>query len=577
MTTMKLKRQLYKLGLTAIAMTMLSSCSDFLEVEPLNEIVLEKFWNEESDVDNVVAGCYSAFQSQSCVERMMAWGEFRSDNIVGGTNVANNQDLANIFKENINASNGFTSWDKIYYVINTCNIVLHYAPTVAQKDPNYTESELNATRAEVSALRDLCYFYLIRTFRDVPYTTAPYLDNTQQAAVAATPFNAVLDSLIQDLEHVKQYAVKTYPTNEPYYQRGRITLDAIHAMLCDMYLWKQDYQNAVRYADMVIDAKLLEYKNQKSKSSATANWEDQLINGYPLISDQLSNRYGEAFTSIFGSGNSSESIFELIYMNDDNMPANGAVSYYYGNSTTFPGIVKPAEFISSDMTLDAPQVFTSKYDTRYYENMEAAGSEYGITKYATTGAVVTTTGTTPKVTHSSFYPQDYCHANWIIYRLSDIMLLKAEALVEMIDENDSSSAGIAQRDTLLRQAYNIVNTVNLRSNGATNKTDIDFKLYSSKTQMANLVLQERQRELMFEGKRWYDLVRRSRRDGNTKYLISRVMQKGSENSSVLQSKLTRMDAIYWPYHKDEIQVNPKLVQNPAFGSGETNSYEGTNK
>ena len=28
----------------------LSSCSDFLEIEPQNEIILEKFWNEKADV-----------------------------------------------------------------------------------------------------------------------------------------------------------------------------------------------------------------------------------------------------------------------------------------------------------------------------------------------------------------------------------------------------------------------------------------------------------------------------------------------------------------------------------------------
>ncbi|MDT3387902.1 MAG: RagB/SusD family nutrient uptake outer membrane protein [Bacteroidota bacterium] len=575
---MILNKRIYKLGwMVALAAT-LTSCSDFLNVEPLNEIVLEKFWNEESDVENVISGCYSTLQSQACIERMMAWGEFRSDNIVGGTNVQNNQDLANIFKENINASNSFTSWDKMYYVINTCNTILHYAPTVAQKDPNYTESELNATRAEVSALRDLCYFYLIRTFRDVPYTTTPYLDNTQQSAVPATPFDMVLDSLIFDLGSVRPYVVKNYPTNKVYYQHGRITQDAINAILCDMYLWKQNYQMAVQYADLVIQAKTEERKKEIEKNSSTGNLEEQLLNGYPLISDQSGNRYGNAFTAIFGNGNSSESIFELMFMNDNNMLSDGAVSYYYGNATTFPGIVKPAEFISTDMTLDVPQLFSSKFDTRYYENIESfGGNTFGIAKYSTTSGSVTTSGVSPSGSHGNFYPSEYCHANWIIYRLTDVMLMKAEALVEMVDEKDSTSAGIATRDTLLHQAYDIVNTINLRSNGATNKENIDYNLYSSKTQMANLVLQERQRELMFEGKRWYDLVRRSRRDGNTNYLISRVTQKGSENASVLQSKLTRMDAIYWPYNKEEIQVNSNLVQNPAFDNGNNNSYEGTSK
>ena len=37
-----------------------------------------------------------------------------------------------------------------------------------------------------------------------------------------------------------------------------------------------------------------------------------------------------------------------------------------------------------------------------------------------------------------------------------------------------------------------------------------------------------------------------------------------------------MDALYWPYHIDEIKVNKNLVQNPAFGSGENSSIERTN-
>ena len=73
-------------GVLALAMT---SCSDFLVVEPLNDITLDKFWNEENDVVNVVNGCYSSLQSSACISRMMCWGEFRSDNIQGGTNIDN--------------------------------------------------------------------------------------------------------------------------------------------------------------------------------------------------------------------------------------------------------------------------------------------------------------------------------------------------------------------------------------------------------------------------------------------------------------------------------------------------------
>ena len=94
--------------------------------------------------------------------------------------------------------------------------------------------------------------------------------------------------------------------------------------------------------------------------------------------------------------------------------------------------------------------------------------------------------------------------------------------------------------------------------------------------MEDLILQERQRELMFEGKRWYDLVRRSQRDGNTRALVNAALRKVTTGSSLIQNKLTKMDAIYWPYNNDEIKVNKNLVQNPAFSSGEDSSYENSN-
>ena len=550
------------------------SCSDFLEIAPLETIVLDKFWNEETDVENVVAGCYSAMQSQAVVERMMAWGEFRSDNVVGGTGIENNLNLSNIFKENINANNSYLKWGEFYNIINRCNTVLYYAPGVAEKDPNYTQSELKATEAEVTAIRALMYFYLIRTFRDVPYFTEPYLDDNQQLDLPATPFATVLDNIIADLERVKGDAVRKYPTAMTYYQRGRITQDAIHAMLCDMYLWKQDYQSAVRYADLVIKAKTADYEAELSRIAGVVSANQQMIDGYPLISDayDTGNYYGNAFTTIFGEGNSRESIFELIYMNNDQMLANGAVSSYYGNSETFPGSVRVADFLMSDVNDELFTVFESKYDARFYENMQpVSGSKTlaGINKYVCTDVTINLGKAELEGGYGAPYGKDLCHANWILYRLSDVMLMKAEALVEMADTLSG--------DTLMQQAYGIVNAVYKRSNCATGDKNLDATKHSvtNKDAMRDLVLQERQRELMFEGKRWFDLVRRSMRDGNTSKLAGRVALKGSGGSTAISSKLSSMDAIFWPYHTDELTVNKNLKQNPAFGSGENSSIERT--
>lgn len=553
----------------------LGSCSDFLEIEPLNDIVLDKFWNEENDVENIVAGCYSGMQNRILIERMIVWGELRSDHLIGGTGVQDNINIQNILKENITANNVYTSWGEFYDIINRCNTVLHYSPLVAERDPNYTETELMATRAEVSAIRDLCYFYLIRTFRDVPYSTQPFLDELQQMAMPATKFDAVLDSLITDLENVKSYAVKTYPVSKTNYQCGRITQDAIHAMLAEMYLWKKDYANSVKYADMVIDAKTQRFQDEiDNAGSNSASY--KMFEGYPLIYDSYTtgNLYGNAYGTIFGSGASRESILELIFADDKTRLANHGLSFLYGNQKTMPGIVKPADFITTDVSDASYKVFCDKYDTRNYENLyRMSASQYGVAKYVCKSGMVSISSTEITSSASPSYPEEYCHANWILYRLTDVMLLKAEALVQMVDGDAKTEAN----DSLLRAAYDIVSVINKRSNCATTYMPITYANYSTKSQMENLVFEERARELMFEGKRWYDLVRRSLRDGNTSYLVQQVTRKGSDNASVVQAKLAKMDAIFWPYNLDELKVNPYLVQNPAFGSGDDNSYQNTTK
>ena len=553
----------------------LGSCSDFLEIEPLNDIVLDKFWNEENDVENIVAGCYSGMQNRILIERMIVWGELRSDHLIGGTGVQDNINIQNILKENITANNVYTSWGEFYDIINRCNTVLHYSPLVAERDPNYTETELMATRAEVSAIRDLCYFYLIRTFRDVPYSTQPFLDELQQMAMPATKFDAVLDSLITDLENVKSYAVKTYPVSKTNYQCGRITQDAIHAMLAEMYLWKKDYANSVKYADMVIDAKTQRFQDEIDNAGGNSS-SYKMFEGYPLIYDSYTtgNLYGNAYETIFGSGASRESILELIFADDNTRLANHGLSFLYGNQKTSPGIVKPADFITTDVSDASYKVFCDKYDTRNYENLyKMSASQYGVAKYVCKSGMVSISSTEINSLASPSYPEEYCHANWILYRLTDVMLLKAEALVQMVDGDAKTEAN----DSLLRAAYDIVSVINKRSNCATTYMPITYANYSTKSQMENLVFEERARELMFEGKRWYDLVRRSLRDGNTSYLVQQVTRKGSDNASVVQAKLAKMDAIFWPYNLDELKVNPYLVQNPAFGSGDDNSYQNTTK
>ena len=64
--------------LLPLSSLLFAGCSDFLDVLPLDQVVLEKFWTEKADVTSVVNSCYAGLEDGDVMTRMMVWGELRS-------------------------------------------------------------------------------------------------------------------------------------------------------------------------------------------------------------------------------------------------------------------------------------------------------------------------------------------------------------------------------------------------------------------------------------------------------------------------------------------------------------------
>ncbi len=548
---------------TALLVPSLTSCDDFLEILPLNEVVLENYWTEKDDVTSVVNSCYSQLSSGNCLKRMMVWGELRSDNLTTGGN--NNYDVQQIVKENLLETNGFTTWIDFYQCINRCNTVMHYAPSVCEKDPNYTEAELKANIAEVTALRALCYFYLIRTFRDVPYVTEPSIDDGTEYKIPVTGFDEILGNIINDLERVKDDAVRSYGEDSEE-NTTRITRWSIYAMLADMYLWKGEYQRCIEYCDRIIDYKIKEYKEMIEEESSPIV---ELYGRYPLISECPNNSSyaGTAYTQIFGEGNSFESLFELGFSSSSTSVKNDMVADFFKNAENgMSGQFSAPTYLFSEAYSGNNDYF-SKTDCRYLENMEEVASRVDICKYIRTSVrfkTSTTTGSMPSVITSTLSRNT---ANWIIYRLTDIMLMRAEAEVELAGNVAEGSVLSEEQIAHYRSAFSSVIAVWKRANNKreSTKDTLVFEDYAiSRTAMEDLVMDERQRELMFEGKRWFDFVRLCRREGNNVRMIEKVLPKFKENTAAIRIRLSATDALYFPYNRTEIKSNPYIVQNPAY-------------
>lgn len=548
---------------TAFLGLSLVSCNDFLTLIPLNDVVLENFWTDKADVESVLLGAYAQLESSDCITRMSIWGEMRSDNIIAGSSTAN--DILQITRDNILETNGLTSWLCFYDVINRCNTVMNFAPMVQDKDPNYTYAELKANLAEAIALRSLCYFYLIRAYRDVPYITRPSIDDTENFVVPATKFDVILQNLIDDLEVVKEDAVNKYVKEEE--NSSRITRVAIYSMLADLYLWQGDWDNCILNCDKVLSRKLLEY--EKIKVEKGPDCVIRLYKGIPLIQSMTENgRYaGTSYNEIFGKGNSFESIFELAFM-DAQSVSNRFISTYYGSKNTQVGQLAANSELFLGVAGGTNKLF-KKTDGRYLESMKESSSQYGIVKYIPMSIeynLLTSSASAPKATVVDRSDQQI--SNWIVYRLTDVMLMKAEAKVmkSKVYEGSLNADSSAIKELLFQEAFKIVGAINDRSTNKEGTSDtLKYSTYSSSVKaMEELVLDERRRELLFEGKRWFDLVRMSRRDGDSKRLVQYVITKYTENVSAVRIKLADMNSLYFPISKDELRINTELKQNPAY-------------
>ncbi len=560
-----------------------TSCNDFLELEPLNDIVLENFWTDKSDVESVLLGAYSALESSDCLLRMVIWGEMRSDNMTESN--SSPEAIQQICRENLLITNDYCKYNKFYDVINRANTVLHFAPIVADKDPNYLWIELKANEAEAVALRCLCYWYLIRAFHDVPYVTEPSIDDEggyKKFYVPQSDFDTILTQIIADLESVKDDAMKKYPSDLE--NTARITQSAICAMLADMYLWRGqegDYDKCISVCQEITSQKKKEFEDLKIKKGKDNTIKE--YNGYPLISNIPNNEIlGNAYNEIFGTGNSFESLFELPY---DDKVSNGLVSSYYQSSSNAEnqstGNVKALDKIGSVRGEDN-SVFVQMHDTRYHQSVVERGTSYGICKYAYSSVSITGTSSGVDLSESTMRNSS-SQPNWIIYRYSEVLLFEAEANImkaKSINPSGADSLAMAfEVSGYLNKAFDLIDAVNKRAIGYIaeegvskpfNPKTLSREDYPSVSMMENLLFQERRRELMFEGKRWFDLVRISRRDGNQNRMLRFLSDKFSASVySAVKIRLKDPYAMYFPMAKDEVKNSQGVLrQNPVYKEDE---------
>lgn len=225
--------------LVALAGLTLGSCSeDFLDVSSKTEPNSQNYYKTESQALRALYGCYDGWRQVSSNPGpfgFMIASSIMSDECYGGAGAGDgyNAQLVDRFDKSASPSdmNVFEQDWKVYYAgIFRCNKLITAEPEIKW------ENENNHARimAECRALRAIMYFDMVRLWGNIPLFTEPSNENREQADPKDV-YALIFDDL--------RYAIDHIGTNENLGEEnfGKITRYAAEAIFARAYLFYSGY------------------------------------------------------------------------------------------------------------------------------------------------------------------------------------------------------------------------------------------------------------------------------------------------------------------------------------------------
>jgi hypothetical protein len=347
------------------------------------------------------------------------------------------------------------------------------------------------------------YFYLVRSFRDVPLKLTSTANDDDLQQLPKTSADTVLTQIIADLSFAENNAPFTYGTTAA--NKGRVTKYTVKAIQADVYLWMEKYDECIAACDFIINS------NRFGLVAGNSGW----------------------FSTLYFNGNSSESIFEFQY------DAQKLNSFHSMFTTSRARLMANLSVMEDVYTID----FLDDQNKDIRGEGGSVRSDNTIYKYLGISG------------GSGLRAADASYAHWFVYRYADILLMKAEALNQV-----GRGAEALDLVKLIRDRAHALEATD--KNPTTNPMDP-----TDKNAVGDFILEERAREFAFEGKRWYDILRNAKRNNYARLNILLNMVARSVPAAMQQSaigKYQNFDSHYFPIYTYELQTDPNLVQNPFY-------------
>jgi hypothetical protein len=424
-------------------------------------------------------------------------GDIISDNVYV-TRYNPTGDLPDFDKLSFSALNGTLSgyWSDNYKTIERVNFLIDKIAT-----STIEEQKVKRIIAEARFLRAYSYFNLVRIFGDVPLHDKP-VDINKVYDVPRSKAEDVLKLAIDDLKEAEN--VDSYRAPDELAKKGgRVTPVAAKALLGKVYLWQKDFQNAETTLGDIVE-------NSGSLGLALENLStlydpDKPFNKEIIFSINYarSTGLGSPFVSTLIPYNTPPGIYPNI-----TVPTGSGF-----------GMIEPfvaSKFLPSDKR-------SSLIDSAIFTNLGIKDTNIYSLKYVD-----------PLTTFNSL-----SGSNTIILRYADVLLMYAEAL------NENSKTALA---------YQYINQVRVRAGIG------DLPAGYSKAQMFKALADERQKEFLLEGDRWFDLRFRGID------FLKQAMNDFKPNAYLPRNRdiVIKDNYILFPIPEDQIQIKPLLKQNDGY-------------
>ncbi|HEU4555287.1 MAG TPA: RagB/SusD family nutrient uptake outer membrane protein [Chitinophaga sp.] len=470
-------------------------CTDILEVTPQSDITEQVFFKNESDFEPNVAGIYTVLRS---LANNVTYGMERGEELIS----ASNSRFTVAWSHTLSPSSGAVNYAEWYRGIGHCNLLLDKIKGFSfSTNPDLRKKIVG----ETYALRAYFYFHLVRVIGDAPIMLDPVVDeNVPQlprspAKDVMKQIQADLDSAIQNFTGMASFSPTSYPS------KYRFAYGSALALKADALLWS---------------AKVLGGGDADLQAAITA------IGSIETTGLSLNENFGNV-TGVRASSNK-EVLMAAYYQRDETPSGN-----YAKNALPFLSIIQGA------LNLDSiPYAVSSGNGQGAYQISPLSKSLFtnNADKRIPFTWILERQTSGPKVSWITKYPgtkysDDRIPDNdLILYRLADVYLMKAEAYAALND---------------VANATKYLNYVRARAGTG------DYAGAMTKAAVEREILDERGRELYFENKRWFDLVRFHK--GGTIDVYTYVPNLAGKSTP-----------LFWPVNSTVMANNPNIEQTDGY-------------